>query len=119
MNGEQDRRVETDREKSFGPDRDDWYWCLHCERVYRADEFRREVTPRFFHRSRETGKVRSIGGDELQMCPYKDCDGDTVMDAIPWSEIVGRNNGYPSVPQRGVVYPLYSSRADLVRLGLK
>jgi hypothetical protein len=103
MKAEQDRRVETMREKVFGLDRDDWYWCLHCERVYRADEFRFEV----------------FDGERLQMCPYKDCDGSTVLDAIPWSEIVGRNNGYPSVPQRGVVYPLYSSRADLVRLGLK
>ena len=99
MKREQDRRVETDREKIFGPDRDVWYWCMHCERAYRADEFR----------------IDEFG---LQMCPYEDCDGSTVLDAWPWSRLV-EINGYPLVPVKGVEYPMYPSREDLVRLGLR
>lgn len=98
MKREQDRRVETDREKAFGRDHDVWFWCLKCERVYRADEFRIE--------------------DGLQMCPYADCDGDTVTDAWEWLKLV-EINGYPLVPVKGVVYPMYPSAEDLVRVGLR
>ena len=101
MKKEQDRRVETDREKMFGRDYDVWFWCLHCERVYRADEFRIEV----------------VAGTELQMCPYADCDGNTVIDAWEWSRL-SVMNGYPLVPVKGVVYPMYPSVDDLVRLGV-
>lgn len=45
----------------------DWVWCLHCQRCYKIGEYR--IEKKF---------------DDLQMCPYKGCDGDTVLDAIPW-----------------------------------
>ena len=57
----------------------DWAWCLHCQRCYKIGEYR----------------IQKLYG-ELQMCPYKDCDGDTVMDAIPW-----RGQGEPV---RGKIY---------------
>lgn len=57
----------------------DWAWCLHCQRCYKIGEYR----------------IQKLYG-ELQMCPYKDCDGDTVMDAIPW-----RGDGEPV---RGKIY---------------
>jgi hypothetical protein len=66
----------------------DWVWCLHCQRCYQVGEF------------------REIRG--LQMCPYDDCGGDTVVDAWSWlpreySEGVRRPD-WPEVPERGVFY---------------
>ncbi len=43
------------------------------------------------------------------MCPYADCDGDTVTDAWEWSTLV-EANGYPLTPVKGTVYPLYPRR---------
>ena len=43
-----------------------FFWCLHCERVYRR------------------GECREIDG--LQMCPYEGCNGDTFGDAWPWEQ---------------------------------
>jgi len=65
-----------------------WLWCLHCERCYKAGEYR-EI-------------------EDLQMCPYPDCSGDTVMDAWTWKSIRAHHRDYPVEPERGKVYPLYS-----------
>ncbi len=67
----------------------DWAWCIHCERVYQVGEF------------------RQIG--ELQYCPYADCDGDAVLDCWHW-EFVAEENGYPTIPERGVEYPLHGKK---------
>lgn len=62
-------------------------WCLHCERTY------------------QQGEDRRLRG--LSMCPYPDCDGDTVIDQWRWSRIRRENPNYPQVPERGVVYLLH------------
>lgn len=62
-------------------------WCLHCERCYTAGEF------------------REVNG--LQMCPYEDCNGDTVMDSWEWEEIRKNHPEYPVEPERERVYPMY------------
>jgi len=78
------------RYEMFGRLEKGWLWCLHCERAYRAEEY------------------REIG--DLQMCPYEDCDGDTVLDAWPWKQVRGANPSYPREPERGKVYPLYPEK---------
>ncbi len=65
----------------------DWLWCLHCERVYKAGEYR-EI-------------------DDLQMCPYDDSDGSTVLDAWTWERIREIHTEYPGIPTRETLYPLY------------
>lgn len=67
----------------------DWVWCLHCQRVYKAEEFKLDRS-----------------GD--QTCPYPDCDG-TFLDGTEW-DFCKRINNYPEVPQRGVVYALYPKK---------
>src|SRR5664280_3151660 len=67
-------------------------WCLHCERTYRR------------------GECRVINA--LQMCPYPDCNGDTVIDAWPWFTVRSYNPEYPVIPIEGTVYPLYPKRAQ-------
>lgn len=57
----------------------DWVWCLHCHRAYKIGEYRLEKKY-----------------DDLQMCPYDGCDGDTVMDAWEWRG--------ESEPIRGEIY---------------
>lgn len=64
-----------------------WHWCLHCERAYPLGSYR---------------QIR-----DLQMCPYEDCDGDTVMDLWAWQRIRKENPQYPEVPELGKVYGLY------------
>jgi hypothetical protein len=64
-----------------------WVWCLHCERVYRAGEYREDRG--------------------LQYCHYPDCDGDTVMDSWEWESIRQAHPEYPEIPERNKVYPLY------------
>jgi hypothetical protein len=81
--------VVLDREKAFGKDHSQYFWCLHCERAYKRTEFR------------QVGK--------LQMCPYPRCSGDTVMDAWEWDSIRQANPVYPKVPKYGVRYPMYRS----------
>ena len=65
----------------------DWLWCLHCERVYKAGEY------------------REING--LQMCPYEGCNGDTVLDAWSWSNLKETHPNFPELPIRGKIYSLY------------
>jgi hypothetical protein len=73
---------------TFGRPDGIWLWCLHCERCYRAGEYR-EI-------------------DGLQYCPYPDCDGTTVMDGWTWGNIIRHHPEYPKEPEREKVYPLYS-----------
>ncbi len=59
------------------------------------------------HRERRAypyGDYRRVGN--LQMCPYPDCDGDTVIDAWPWQKILDGHAKYPAVPKHGERYPL-------------
>jgi len=65
-------------------------WCLHCERTYKRGEF------------------RQIGN--LQMCPYADCDGDTVVDAWEWESVRDAHPKYPKIPEKGDIYLLYPER---------
>jgi len=63
----------------------DFMWCLHCERAYKRGSFRK-------------------GG----MCPYKGCDGHTLVDGWDWTQIREANPQYPEIPEMGKVYSLYS-----------
>jgi hypothetical protein len=79
----------TAREKMFGVSQESFLWCLHCERAYPKDQIR--IDP-------------SWG---LEMCHYKDCDGDAVLDAWAWSKFRDGRAAYPEQPEMGVNYPLY------------
>ena len=69
-----------DREKIFADEKPCKYlWCLHCERAYKW------------------GNFRLI--NNLQMCPYEGCNGDTVMDGWKWEEVCEANPDYPDVPE--------------------
>lgn len=82
-------RPKTHREETFSDaGNSKFLWCLHCERAYKNGEFRLE--------------------EGLQMCPYVDCSGDTVIDAWKWDSLVQNHPEYPKVPVYGEVYPLYS-----------
>lgn len=69
-----------------------WRWCLHCERVYRADTARR---------------VRG-----LWLCAYADCNGDAVFDQHDWHWLRSIHPEYPEVPEVGKVYALYGPPAS-------
>ena len=43
----------------------------------------------------------------MQFCPYKDCDGNVVMDSWNWSDIKEAHPEYPDRPRRGQIYPMY------------
>lgn len=77
----------------------DWVWCLHCERAYRYGEYRAVLG----------GSVRegdSFEGEELQLCPFEDCDG-SPLDLWEWDKVRSDHPDYPLVPKRGQEYPLY------------
>ena len=73
-----------------------FFWCLHCERVYRQ------------------GECREIDG--LQYCPYEGCNGDTVMDAWPWEEIRKCDPSYPVIPDEGKRYPMYPEKGKSAKV---
>ena len=76
---------DLDRDKIFNEHKRSIYlWFLHCERTYKRGEFRKL--------------------NELQMCPYEGCDGDTVIDAINWDEIREIHPNYPVIPIEDVIY---------------
>ena len=82
----------TDREMAFGKQNKNQYlWCLHCERTYKNGEHR---------------KI-NLGGETYEMCPYDNCDGDTVTDAWRWKQIREGHPEYPEVPVHGQTYPMY------------
>jgi hypothetical protein len=79
------------REEMFGKLPPGTYlWCLHCNRTYQTGEYR---------------EMNIKGYTGMQSCPYEDCGGDAVIDAIEWEEIREDNPKYPKSPKRGVVYP--------------
>ena len=65
-----------------------WVWCLGCQRAYRREE------------------VRWDSENGIYMCAYEDCDGDALVDARSYEERRVQC-GWPEVPQRGIIYPLY------------
>ncbi len=69
---------------------DELVWCLHCERVAPRSEW---------------------GQGYDAECPYEGCDGH-FMDDWPWLKIQHANPDYDLKPVRGVVYPLYPTRAQ-------
>ena len=71
--------------RATGIARGTWMWCLHCERCYQAGEY------------------RQVG--EWQMCPYPDCEGDTVLDSVDWSQRRQYHPDYPVRPDRNKIYP--------------
>ena len=89
----------------------EWRWCLHCEFMVRDMRVFHEVP---------SEALRGMGEKEWDKvcCAYEDCDG-TLIDAWGWDGEWRRENGYPDEPVRGVVYPMYPTGADLVRLGLR
>ena len=79
---------QSHREEAFGKEiRSNFLWCLDCERTY------------------ERGKWRNK--DDLQMCPYLDCDGDAVIDAWDWESLREYHPDYPIQPEFGKRYPAY------------
>ncbi len=73
-----------------------FFWCLHCERVYRQ------------------GECREIDG--LQYCPYEGCNGDTFMDAWPWEKIRECDPSYPVIPEEGKRYPMYPEKGKRAKV---
>ena len=78
-----------DRDDAIDEEPPKYLWCLHCERAY------------------VRGAYRLI--NRLQMCPYEDCSGDTVIDAWDWNFVREKNPTYPENPIRAHFYPLYGS----------
>jgi len=73
----------------------EYFWCLHCEKVYPAVDWD------------EAGEMCFYGKEWI--CPGDGCDG-TTKDAHPWVlEDWPREHHpeYPEVPEIGVYYPLY------------
>jgi hypothetical protein len=64
-----------------------WVWCLHCEQCYKVGEFQ-------------------AGLDGLRYCPYAGCDGDAVLDANEWEDMLKLHPDYDAIPERGKVYPM-------------
>jgi hypothetical protein len=89
----------SDQEEVFNRKAGDWVWCLHCERTYQVGEFKIDVSSRT--------SISSKISQGLQLCPYPDCDGDTVLDAMEWESIIEKHPEYPVIPERDKVYPLY------------
>ena len=80
--------LDAETDESIDDNKSEYQWCLHCERAYRR------------------GDYRLIGG--LRMCPYDDCDGDTVFDGWSWPHVRKGHPDYPVTPEKGKTYPLYS-----------
>ena len=90
-----DRELLTEEKPRSG-----YLWCLHCERTYKYGKFRLVKVKPFI-----VNHVRYE--PDYQMCPYEDCDGDTVLDAWNWDDIRKEHPEYPKIPKHGVKYPMY------------
>lgn len=91
---------ETDREKTYGKQSGSGYlWCLHCQRIYKNGEFRKEIQ----EIPDGSGQLRTFA---FQMCPYKGCDGSTVLDGWEWEDVRYYHTEYPEIPERNKVYPI-------------
>ena len=80
--------TECDQSKAWERQEGDWVWCLNCERCYQVGEYKAD-------------------NNLLELCPYLDCNGDTVVDSWLWNDIRENHPEYPEVPEKGKVYPLY------------
>lgn len=67
-----------------------WMWCLHCERAFPAGSWKQR---------------KGVHHPPVE-CPYPDCSATVVMDGQSW-DWPRELNGYPEIPERGVIYPLY------------
>jgi Zn finger protein HypA/HybF involved in hydrogenase expression len=66
--------------------RKNWFWCLHCERVFKSELEEWQVTE----------------------CPFDDCDGG-MADIKEWKHLREINKDFPEVPEgSGMRYRLYS-----------
>jgi len=83
------KKPKSDQELILGRRKGMTVWCLHCERIYYVGEFKADA-------------------ELFELCPYLDCDGNTVLDSIPWVHIRNQHPEYPQKPQKGIVYPLYN-----------
>ena len=108
--------TKLDREKCFGDGvpGSGYLWCLHCERAYKYGKYRIEPSQfcaedgvMFREEKVSQGLIEELL-KPMQMCPYGECDGDTVLDGWDWEDIRERHPEYPEVPVEGVVYALYS-----------
>lgn len=72
-----------------------YLYCIHCERTYPCKEYRVQKPGDVFR-----------GEEPLQLCPYDDCTGDAVVDAVEWSDVRVQHPEYPEIPDRGVEYRL-------------
>lgn len=108
----------ADREEIFGVPESGYLWCRECERAYRYDSYKEkvfrspEVVPidlrtQFFYLGVTPSDLKDMNGSMLQVCPYPDCDGDTVLDAFEWEWLRSYHPEYPAVPEWGTVYPLH------------
>ncbi len=68
--------------------KDEWLWCRHCHRAYKASEFRKLASD---------GKV-------FLLCHYKDCSGDLPIDSRCWNILREQHPALPEIPERGKVY---------------
>jgi len=112
--------VAKDREIAFGKrsiPSSGYIWCLHCNRTYKYGKCRRvkrgeeemaierEVHRKVMKKLKVKSEDDKFMQDEFyEMCPYADCDGDAVLDAINWEKIREQHNEYPEVPEDGVFY---------------
>ena len=74
--------------KAFGRKVGSWVWCLHCERCCQVGECRKDQ-------------------DGLELCPYPDCSGDTLVHSWPWQQIREIHPDYPEVPEKNNKYPMH------------
>lgn len=108
-----------DRDEIFegGVNESGYLWCRECERAYKYGLYKEkvcrvgEVIPielrtGFFYMGITPSDLKDADGSILQMCPYPDCDGDTVIDAFEWEWLRNYHPEYPEVPEFGCVYPL-------------
>jgi hypothetical protein len=61
-------------------------WCRQCMRAF------------------PSGTYRQVG--DVRRCPYAGCDGHSVVDALDWAIVRGRNAEYPCTPLFGTKYAL-------------
>ena len=84
----------NDREKVFGSLPEGTYmYCISCERTYLYGEHRIILD-------------RNNLNNYIQMCPYIDCNGDSVIDAKEWNAIRVYHPNYPEIPLKDIIYPL-------------
>jgi hypothetical protein len=72
-----------------------WSWCGRCQRTYLTGTYRRIwFAPNALNPRPAT----------LKLCPYEDCDGNTIRHGWQWSIIRLPHPDYPVIPERNVIY---------------